>query len=98
MDKLVTTKSFPDPKEGESLKEYMPRLLRWIEKELWFNLVTRINFLLDRSNDDFLEIVKDGNVAGDDDNWRIVIVNDDIQLEHREGGSWVLRGFLYRGA
>ena len=45
-----------------------------------------------------VEILKPGNQPGDEDNWRIIIVGKDIQMEHRESGSWVRRGFLYRGA
>ena len=89
MEKLITTRTFPDPKDGEDLKEYMPRLLRWVEKELWFNLVTRINFLLDVSNDGVIEIIKEGNSAGDNGNWKIDISTGDFVVAERKAGVWV---------
>ena len=95
---MVTSKEFPDPQPGEKLEDYMPRYTRWITKELYSRMAFAINFLLSVANDDFLEIIKDGNVAGDDGNWRFLIVGDDIQLEHRESGVWQRRGFLYYGA
>ena len=98
MDKLVTSKEFPDPGPEETLQEYAPKLIRWITKELYSRNAFAINFLLSVANDNFLEIIKEGNVAGGEGNWRLIIVGDDIQMEHRESGSWVRRGFLYYGA
>ncbi|KKL61041.1 hypothetical protein LCGC14_2199290 [marine sediment metagenome] len=98
MDKLVTSKEFPDPRPDEKLEEYMPRYTRWITKELYSRMVYAINFLLSVSNDNIIEIIKEGNVAGGEGNWRLIIVGDDIKLEHRESGIWQRRGFLYYGA
>ncbi len=98
MDKLVLSKDFPDPKPGEELKDYMPRYTRWVTKELYSRTVFAINFLLSIANDGFIEIIKDGNAAGDDGNWRLNIVDDDIQFEHRESGSWVRRGMKTKGS
>lgn len=98
MDKIVLSKDFPNPRPGETLEEYMPKYTRWITKELHSRTAYAINFLLSVANNDFLEIIKDGNVAGGNGNWRLIIVGDDIQLEHRESDSWIRRGFLYYGA
>ena len=89
MDKLKTTEQFPAAMEDEKLPEYSARLLRWIEKELFFRISSRINFILDRVNDDFIEFVQDGNEIGDDGNWRIIINGNDLEMQRRESGTFV---------
>lgn len=98
MDKLVTTKDFPDPKEGETLQEYIPRYTRWITKEIYFRNAAAINFLLSIANDGFFEFKLDGQGAGENGNWRINVNGADLRLEHLESGTWVHRGFLYKGS
>lgn len=44
------------------------------------------------------EIIKDGNVVGDDGNWQTIIDGDDIKLQHKVGGIWKQHGYIYRGA
>ena len=97
MDKLVTSKEFPDPRPDEKLEDYMPRYTRWITKELYSRNAFAINFLLSAANNGFYEFIKDGNVAGDDGNWRIVIVGDNLIAQRRESSAWVQRGFKYFG-
>ncbi len=89
MDKLVTSKEFPDPRPGEKLEEYMPRYTRWITKELYSRMAFAINFLLSVSNDNIIEIIKDGNVAGGDGNWKIDISTGDFVVAERVSGAWV---------
>ncbi len=36
-----------------------------------------------------VEIIASGNVAGDDGNWRIIIVSNNLEFQKRIGGSWV---------
>ncbi len=47
MDKLKTGEFFPTAEDGESLQEYSAKLLKWAEKDLWYRISKRINFLLD---------------------------------------------------
>ena len=89
MDKLKTTEQFPAAKEDEKLPEYSARLLRWIEKELFFRISSRINFLLNIAQDGTFEIIVDGNTDGDDGNWRIDISSGDWIIQKRESGAWV---------
>lgn len=35
------------------------------------------------------EIIKTGNSAGDNDNWRLTISGDNLIAQYREGGSWI---------
>ena len=98
MEKLVTSKVYPNPKPGETLEEYMPRYTRGITKEIYSRTAFAINFLLNIANDGFFEFIKDGNTVGGDGNWRIIINGDDLRLEHRENGIWVHRGFKYIGS
>ena len=99
MDKLKAAEFFPAAREGEELPEYSARLLRWIEKELYYRISKRINFLLDRSNDNFFEFVKDGNLPGENGNWRIIADSaGDLKLQHLESGIWINRGFKYKGS
>lgn len=45
------------------------------------------------------ELLKPGNVAGDNGNWLLVVdASGDIKLRHKESGIWVDRGFKYRGS
>ena len=97
MDKLVLNKRFPSPGPKETLQEFMPRLQRWIEMELYSRMAFAINFLLSNTNDGFHEWIKDGNVAGGDGNWRIVIDGDNFIAQRRESSAWVQRGFKYFG-
>lgn len=98
MDKLVQNKEYPDPKPDETLEEYMPRYTRWITKELYSRMAFAINFLLSISNDGFFEFKLDGQVAGEDGNWRIIVNGADLRLEHLESGTWVHRGFNFKGS
>ena len=43
------------------------------------------------------ELVKEGNVVGDDGNWRRIIVGNDIKLQQKVSGIWKTHGFTYRG-
>ena len=36
-----------------------------------------------------LEIIKDGNVEGDDDNWRLVVVGNNLEIQVKISGNWV---------
>ena len=46
MDKLKAGEFFPTAKEDEELSEYSAKLLKWAEKDLWYKIAKRINFLL----------------------------------------------------
>ena len=40
-----------------------------------------------------VEIIKPGNVVGDNDNWMVSVdSNGDLVTQHKESGSWVNRG------
>ena len=36
-----------------------------------------------------MEIIKDGNAEGDDDNWRFILVGDRLELQVKIDGNWV---------
>lgn len=98
MDKLVTSKDYPDPRPDETLQEYLPKYTRWLTKELYSRTAFAINFLLSVVNDGFFEFKLDDQVAGEDGNWRINVNGADLRLEHLESGTWVHRGFIYKGS
>ena len=89
MDKLVTSKEFPDPGPEETLQEYAPKLIRWITKELYSRQAFAINFLLSNTNNGFHEWIKDGNVAGGDGNWKVDISTGNFVIAERVSGEWV---------
>ena len=37
-----------------------------------------------------VEIIKDGNVEGDDDNWRLVVVGNNLELQVKISGNWTM--------
>lgn len=39
-----------------------------------------------------IELIDDGNVAGDDGNWLIIIVGARLKVQKRVSGSWVDTG------
>ncbi len=45
-----------------------------------------------------VEILKPGNQPGDNGNWRLIIVGNDIKLQQKVSGIWKQHGFIYRGA
>jgi hypothetical protein len=65
----------------------------------------RLNFLLDRVIEvtvdgvthTGLEVIKPGNVAGDDGNWFVSCnSNGDLLSYRKENGSWVPRGMKFK--
>ena len=38
---------------------------------------------------DHIELIVDGNVAGDNGNWQAIIVGNNIEVQKRIGGLWV---------
>lgn len=41
---------------------------------------------------DHIELIVDGNEAGDNGNWRAIIVGANLEFQKRVGGSWVFAG------
>ncbi len=91
MDKLKVQERF---ESGEIDEQEWPgwfrRLVLWIEKDIFFKVSKRTNWLQDRiGNDSDFEIIKDGSDKGDDGNWRLRISGDDLVIEKRVSSSWV---------
>lgn len=74
--------------EEKQLPEFKGKqriILEWI----WRKIVQKLNDVRVSS----IELIKPGNVEGDDDNWRWAVnSNGDLVSEHKESGSWVERG------
>ncbi len=89
MDKLKNTEFFPAAKEDEKLPSYSQQMLRWLEKEIWYRISKRVNWLLDRIKDDQHEITKSGNKINEEGNWRFKIDGNDLTTERHNGSAWV---------
>ena len=58
-------------------------------EEMWYHFAERINFLVDRIEENWAEIVKPGNSVGDDGNWRVTCDSDgDLQIQLKVSGTW----------
>ena len=85
MEHLKDTEKFIVYKEEEDLPTYISKLVSWIERTIFNRISKRVNFLLNRINDQKLEIVADSNT---DKNWRIKESNGDLVIEKRVSGTW----------
>jgi len=74
IDKMPVFEKFPAGK-GQS------RLVQWIENKIYRIISRRINWILDRVLTEGFEIIPEGGEPGDDGNWRIIIVGNDLQFE-----------------
>lgn len=93
IEKMPVFRRFP-PEKGHS------KLVMWIENKIYKPVSRRINWLLDRITTGAIEIVADGNVPGDDDNWRLKIADaadaaaenlvdvGDLLVQRRISGVW----------
>lgn len=88
MDNLKVTESFADYKEDEDLPRYFGKLLLWIERSIFERISRRVNWLLARVIDGGIEIIQSGGSAGDDGNWRIIIVGNNLRFQRKESGVW----------
>lgn len=68
-------------------------------EQMWYVFAERINFLVDRVLASSVEIIKPGNVVGDNGNWRVTCdSNGDLTQYHKESGTWVYRGKKTKGS
>ncbi len=89
MEHLKDTEKFIVYKEEEDLPTYISKLVSWIERTIFNRISKRVNFLLNRINDQKLEIVADSNTdKNEDNNWRIKESNGDLVIEKRVSGTW----------
>lgn len=49
-------------------------------------------FALHRDDDYYYEIIKEGNVAGDDDNWALKVEGNSLAFYVKISGNWVRGG------
>lgn len=100
MEHLPIIRRFDEYKgeDDEDLKKYLMRLLRW-DMENWRLLAGRINWLLDRvrvtltSSEDgarymVVEFIAPGATRNDDNNWRIILKPNDLEIQMRRSGTW----------
>ncbi len=95
MDKLKVQERFESAEINQKWPGWFRRLILWIEKDLYFKISKRINWLLDRigNNSDF-EIIKDGNVKGEDGNWRLKIdASGNLIIQENISGTWTDSGW-----
>lgn len=94
LEKMKVFAKFPAPKK--ITPEEMTRLVRWIEVEIYTPIVKRLSFLQDRiltggfeqDVQGGIEIILEGNVAGDDGNWQLVAIDGNFIIRKRVSGSW----------
>lgn len=94
MDKLKVNEKFESGKLDE-LPSWGKRLLIWIERDTFFKVSKRINFLLSRVNDNKLEIVAPGNTGeGQDGNWKFTIdASGNLIIQENILGTWTDSGW-----
>lgn len=49
----------------------------------------KFDSLPDDTHEESVELIASGNVAGDNGNWRIIIVSNNLEFQKRVGGAWV---------
>lgn len=97
MEHLKDTEKFIVYKKDENLVEYIWKLVSWIERFVFNRISKRVNFLLDRSNDSHIELIKPGNTGSNQSgNVRLTFnSNNDIIMQYYSGTSWVDTGFIW---
>lgn len=89
MDNIVENQKFENTEEEEISPDLITRLVEWVEREIYYPKAKRLNFLLRRVNDNFLEITPEGNEVNEDGNWRFFIdSNGDLIIQKRVSGVW----------
>jgi len=73
----------------EEIGEYVKKLLRWIEKDIYIEIAKRVNWLLAHIGSNDLEVPAPGNLVSEDGNWRFKVVGNNFEVQHREGGEWI---------
>ncbi len=91
MEHLKEIERFTIYEEEDDLVEFLRKLVIWLEG-LHSDKVKRINWLLNRVGADYAEIVKEGNLIGDNGNWRVRIVGDNLESQRKESGTWTKKG------
>ena len=94
MEHLKDTENFGEAfKEKDDLVKFLGKLVSWIERRIFNRISKRVNWLLDRTNDNYIEIIAPDNTGKEqDDNWRLRNDGTDLKAEKRESGSWVNKG------
>jgi len=64
----------------------------WIEKILRAHYLDIKRIYNNEISTDSIEFVKTGNLIGDDDNWRIIMIGNNLELQRKESGTWVKKG------
>jgi hypothetical protein len=99
MDFLATNIKFPEIKKDEDPEKYLVRLIKFLEDDVYRDMVQRINWLLDRvrvtevkSEDGsrymVVEFIKPGSTRNDNGNWRMLLNPDDMEMQMRRSGTW----------
>lgn len=94
MEHLKDTENFGESfKEDEDLPRFIEKLVSWIERRIFNRISKRVNWLLNRINDNHNEIISPDNTGKEQDgNWRFRNDGTDLKAERRESGSWVDKG------
>ncbi len=93
MEHLKETERFKIYEEGDDLVDFLRKLVIWLEN-LHSDKVKRINWLLNRVAGDKIELVKPGNLIGDDGNVRIIVdAAGDVKIQLKVSGTWTDTGW-----
>jgi uncharacterized membrane-anchored protein len=87
MDALKEKEQFKTYKPGDDLSKYLKDLVTWVEKKVYDETTKRVNWIVTRQRDGVLELTN-SQAIDQDGNWRLRIVNDDLQIERRIAGTW----------
>lgn len=88
MDNIVEKQDFSNIDEKVST-DLIGRLVDWIQRQNYYPVAKRLNYLLLRVNDDKVEITPEGNEVNEDGNWRFFIdSNGDLIIQKRVSGTW----------
>ena len=98
MEHLKETERFKIFEEGNDLVDFLREFVIWVEG-LHSDKVERINWLLNRVAGDSVELVKPGNLIGDDGNARIIVdANGDVKIQLKVSGTWTDTGWKLKGS
>lgn len=89
MDNIVESQKFSNPVEDID-KDLVGRIIDWIERQNYYPIAKRLNYLLLRVNDNKVEITPEGNEVNQDGNWRFFIDSSgDLIIQKRVSGTWI---------
>jgi len=80
--------------KGDDLEVFSEDLLSFIERRIFNRISKRVNYLLNRINDNKVEIIPDANNKDEDGNWRLKTDSSgNLIIQENISGTWTDSGW-----